>query len=79
MLNFLNGFRKFTIMVLLIIVPTSLLVAGLLDSKDYGHILGLTGVAFMGSNSAEHMTKVVMEWLKTKKDRVLDKAKDIIK
>lgn len=76
LISFLNGFRKFTIMFLLISLGASFRLASLYTEKAWGvsllsgaemvELLRYTAVAFMATNGIEHMSKAVVEWVKNK-------------
>lgn len=63
-INFLNGFRKFTIMILLMMVGIIFRLTGHLTGEEMVNLLSGTAVAFMASNSVEHMKDAVIEWIK---------------
>lgn len=65
-LEFLNGFRKFTMMAAILAVAIVFRVFGFVDGAEWVDLIKVTGVAFFGTNAAEHMTNTVKEWLKTK-------------
>ena len=65
-LNFLNGFRKFTVMTMLILVGIIFRVAGYLTGAEFVSLLSDTAVAYMAFNGIEHMTDAVKEWAKGK-------------
>ncbi len=69
-LNFLNGFRKFTIMAALIIVGIIFRVVGLLTGAEFVSLLSDVAVAYMAFNGIEHMTDAVKEWAKGKFNNV---------
>ena len=66
LIRFLNGFRKFTIMIALICVAVIFRVMNYINGQQMVDLLSATGVAFMGTNAVEHMTKAVIEWVKKK-------------
>lgn len=65
-LSFLNGFRKFTVMCILIIIGVTFRLTGHLAGDEMVNLLSGAAVAFMSANGVEHVGKVVMEWLKVK-------------
>lgn len=67
-LNFLNGFRKFTVMIILIIIGVTFLLTGHLTGAEMVDLLRYTAVAFMTANGVEHMIKGVQAWVKGKSD-----------
>lgn len=67
-INFLNGFRKFTIMFLLIVIGVTFRITDFVSGQEFVDLLKGTAVAFMAGNGLEHMTKATIEWIKNKKD-----------
>lgn len=65
-INFLNGFRKFTVMFMLIVIGTIFLVTKHLNGAEFVELLKYTAIAYMGSNGLEHMTNAVKDFLKNK-------------
>lgn len=65
-ISFLNGFRKFSIMMILVLVGVSFRLSGHLTGQEMVDLLRYTAVAFMAGNGLEHMTKAVVEWVKKK-------------
>lgn len=63
----LSGFRKFTIMMLLIIVGSTFRVMGYINGLEFVDLLKGAAVAFFAINGIEHMTGAVQEWIKTKR------------
>jgi len=66
-IQFINGFRKWSIMATLITVGVTFRVLGFLTGQEMVELLRYTAVAFMAGNSLEHMSKAVIEWVKKKK------------
>lgn len=66
-LLFINGFRKFLVMTILIIVGVSFRLTGYLSGVEMVDLLSGVAIAFMSANSVEHLSKSVIEWLKSKK------------
>lgn len=66
LIQFLNGFRKFSIMVLLIVVGVIFRVTDFISGAEFVDLLKATTVAFMATNGIEHMSKSVIEWVKGK-------------
>lgn len=64
--NFLNGFRKFTIMFFLIALSIGFRLSGHLSGSEVVELLRYTVVAFMATNGIEHISKAVMAWVKKK-------------
>ena len=65
-ISVLSGFRKFTIMLLLVIIGVSFRLSGHLSGSEMVSLLQATAVAFMSANGIEHLTKSVTEWVKNK-------------
>lgn len=63
-INFLNGFRKFSVMVLLMAIGVGFRLSGHISGQELVELLRYTVVAFMGTNALEHMSKAVLEWVK---------------
>ena len=66
LIQFINGFRKWSIMMTLITVGVVFRVAGYLSGGEMVDLLQATAVAFMATNGIEHMSKSVIEWVKNK-------------
>ena len=66
-IQFINGFRKWSIMMVLIIVGIVFRVLEFLSGQEMVELLRYTAVAFMAGNSIEHMSRSVIEWVKKKK------------
>lgn len=66
-INFINGFRKWSIMASLITIAVIFRITGYLSGAEMVDLLRYTGVAFMSANSVEHIGKAVTEWLKNRK------------
>lgn len=75
-LNFLNGFRKFTVMAVLIIVGVVFRLTGHLSGTEMVELLRYTAVAFMAANGVEHMMKATQEWIKGKVKKEIEEAKN---
>jgi len=65
-ISFINGFRKFTVMVLLLVTGISFRVTDFITGSEFVELLRYTTVAYMGTNALEHMSKAVVEWVKKK-------------
>lgn len=65
-LNFLNGFRKFTIMAALIIIGVTFRLTGHLTGMEMVELLRYTAVAFMTANTVEHIAGAVKDWIQGK-------------
>ena len=66
LVNFLNGFRKFTVMILLMLVGVVFLISGHLSGSEFVKLLSSTAVAFMSANVVEHISTTVTTWVQTK-------------
>lgn len=66
LIEFLNGFRKFIIMLILIIIAVVFLIAGYLTGAEAVDLLKGTAIAFFSFNGLEHLTNAVKEWIKRK-------------
>lgn len=67
LVQFINGFRKWSIMILLIVIGVMFRITGYLSGQEMVDLLRYVGVSFMAGNSLEHMSKSVIEWVKNKK------------
>lgn len=65
-IQFLNGFRKWSVMMLLVLSGIIFRITGYLTGTEMVDLLRYTAVAFFSANSIEHVTKGVVEWLKKK-------------
>lgn len=65
-LSFLNGFRKFTVMSILVIVAMVFRILGYINGAEMVDLLKDVAVAYMAFNGLEHMTSAVKEWVKGK-------------
>lgn len=65
-INFINGFRKFTIMLLLIIIAVAFRLSDHISGEELVNLLQGTAIAFFSANGVEHMTAAVKEWVKGK-------------
>ncbi len=75
-ISFLNGFRKFSVMVLLIVIGITFRLTGYLSGSEMVELLRFTGVAFMSANGIEHMMKATQEWVKGKMRKEVEEAKN---
>ena len=66
-LAFLNGFRKFVVMMMLVVIGIIFRVTDYINGKEFVDLLSATAVAFMSFNGVEHMTKAVKAWIESKK------------
>lgn len=67
-LSFLNGFRKFVIMFLLIVVGIIFRLTDHISGQEFVDLLQNTAVAYMAFNGVEHLTDAVKDWVKGKID-----------
>ena len=65
-IGLLNGYRKFTIYLLLIIVSIVFRLTNFINGAEFVDLLKGTGIAFFATNGVEHMAKTVQEWVKKK-------------
>jgi hypothetical protein len=66
-LDAIQGFRKMIIMLLLVIVGVVFRIENLITGTDFVNLLQGTTVAFMASNSVEHIGSTIKEWIKGQK------------
>jgi len=64
MLNFLNGFRKWSLAIIYLAVSVALLVTGQIGSVDWMKYTSEVIAAFMATNIGEHAVNVTRDWLK---------------
>jgi hypothetical protein len=60
----LSGFRKFTIMMLLIVVGIMFRIVGYVDGAEFVDLLKGTAIAFFTANVGEHIMGTIQEWVK---------------
>lgn len=65
-LSSVMGFRKFSVMLLLILIGVVFLVIGLLSGDNFVDLLSSTAIAFFGANVAEHATNLGSNYVKSK-------------
>lgn len=70
MLNWLTGFRKFTLAGLFLALSTALMLLGYFDGKDWVETGRDVVVAFLGTNIGEHLIGVAKDWIKSREDAV---------
>ena len=68
-IEFLNGFRKLTIIIFAILIATTMLVFHFIDSETYGKIMVAAIPAYMAGNVGEHVSKNIKDWIETLKKR----------
>ena len=66
LLAILNGFRKFSIMLLLIVVGIMFRTFDLINGSELVNLLQATAVAFFATNIGEHITSTITTWIKNK-------------
>lgn len=64
--SFLHGFRKFTVIAVLMVIGVTFRVTGHITGTEMVELLRYTVVAFMAGNTVEHIGKAVQEWVKGK-------------
>ena len=62
-LNFLNGFRKLFICVIVLLLATTFVITGHLTGGEYAQVLTITVPAYFAGNVGEHLTETVKDWL----------------
>ena len=62
----LSGFRKFTIILLLMVTGIIFRLTDFITGAEFVELLRYTTVAFMAGNGIEHVTKAITEWVKKK-------------
>lgn len=72
-LSFLNGFRKFIVMLLLVVVAVLFRLTNYLSGAEMVDLLRYTAVAFMGANTVEHVMNGVRDWIQGKTEIELTK------
>ena len=64
--RFLLGFRKFTILIILIVVASVFRATGLIDGAEFVDLLKGVSIAFMGCNLGEYVILPIREWIAQK-------------
>ena len=67
LINFLTGFRKFTMAILFIAVSLTLLLTRFITGSEFILTTRDVVVAFITANVGEHIVGAVKEWIKKKK------------
>lgn len=76
-LNGLNGFRKWSLALLFIIIATTLLVLDYIPKDDWLKQMATVMTAFFATNVGEHIISAVKDWGESKKIKdVIAGAKD---
>lgn len=65
-LNFLNGFRKLTICVLVLTIAVALTLSGYIDGSQLTSVLTITVPAYFAGNIGEHLVESVNNFIKSK-------------
>jgi hypothetical protein len=60
----LTGFRKFSVMLILISIGVSFRLTNLINGSEMVELLKVTGAAFFAANLVEHVTAVIKERMK---------------
>ena len=60
------GYRKFSIMVVLILVGIVFRVMGYINGSEFVDLIKGTGIAFMSCNLGEHLLNTAKSYMKTK-------------
>lgn len=63
-LEFLNGFRKLSICLLVLILSTIFLVTHHITGEQYTSVLTVTVPAYFAGNIGEHLVDSVKEWIR---------------
>lgn len=66
-IELMDGFRKWTIMLLIFIIAVTFRVKNLISGAEFVSMLNVCGGAFFGANSAEHLSDSFQSWLDKKK------------
>ena len=66
MFNCFEGVRKFSVMIGVAILDTSLLLTHQINGDNWASVMGWSVVAFMGANGIEHGQKVINKLLEKK-------------
>jgi hypothetical protein len=69
-LDFLQGFRKFIVMLLLIVVGIVFRLENLISGTDFVTLLQGTAIAFMASNAVENIGSTVKAWIANKTNNI---------
>jgi hypothetical protein len=64
--EWLLGFRKVTVMFLILTSAVAFLISGHLSGSNFTELLKVTGAAFFASNVGEHLIKAVKDNIKRK-------------
>ena len=72
-LSFLNGFRKFVIMILLIIVGIIFRLSEHINGAEFVDLLKHTAIAYMSFNGLEHLTNVAKKSIEKNNKKQGDK------
>ena len=59
--NALMGYRKFSVMLVIIVIAVSFRLSDLIDGNGLVELLKVTGAAFFASNVGEHIVNVIKQ------------------
>lgn len=62
--NYLVGFRKYSVMLLIIAIAVSFRLTDFISGAEMVELLKVTGAAFMASNMVERIVEVIKERMK---------------
>ena len=62
--EYLIGVRKFSVMILIIVIAVIFRLTDLISGAEMVELLKVTGAAFMASNVGEHIVKAIKERMK---------------
>lgn len=65
-ISVLSGFRKFSVIMLVILVGILFRVLDYISGAEFVDLLKNTTIAFMSFNGIEHMTGAIKEWVQGK-------------
>lgn len=65
-IGFLNGFRKLTICIIVILVASVFLITGHMDGAQFTSIITVTIPSYYAGNVGEHATDAFKTWLNEK-------------
>lgn len=63
LVGFLVGFRKFTIMILFMLLMTVFRIKGYIEGPDFANTVRDAVVAYFGTNIGEHLVSLGKEWV----------------
>ena len=65
-INFLNGFRKLTICVVVLVLAAVFLISGHINGDQFASVLTITVPSYFAGNIGEHLTETAKQWLQSK-------------